>query len=82
MTEDTKKALEAIKPVAKILCIDVMAEGEKLYCNGQKIGIACNSTLATVLEFIGYAFITVYCKNRFCKVTKNIRSAVERYWYK
>lgn len=81
MTEDTKKALEAIKPLAAVLKIDVMSEGEKLYCNGQRIGIACNSTWATCMEFIGYAFLKVYCKDKCITASKQIKERITRYWY-
>lgn len=81
MTEDTKRALEAIKPLAAVLGIDVMAHENKLYCNDQKIGIACNSTWATCMEFIGYAFLNVFCKERCIRATKDIREGIKRYWY-
>lgn len=56
MTEDTKRAIEAIEPIAKELHIKVTADDSFLYCNGQAIGIGCNSAYATVTEFIEYAF--------------------------
>ncbi len=60
MTEDTKRALEVIAPMAKELHIQVDADNSFLYCNGQAIGIGCNSAYATIKEFIGYVFATVY----------------------
>lgn len=64
MTEDTKRAIEAIDPIAKELKIKVTADDSFLYCNGQAIGIGCNSAYATIKEFIGYVFATVYKPNQ------------------
>ena len=60
MTEDTKRALEIIKPLADELNISVDADRSLLYMNGQAIGIGCNSTLATVMEALGYIFLEKY----------------------
>lgn len=57
MTNDTKRAIEIIEPMAKELKIEVSADDRLLYCNGQAIGISCNSTYATINEFLGYAFL-------------------------
>lgn len=85
MTEDTKRALEVIVPMAKELHIQVDADNSFLYCNGQAIGIGCNSTYATIKEFIGYVFATVYKKEAFDmhgeKVPPKIMARVKRYWF-
>lgn len=81
MTNDTKRALEAIKPIAEIFGIEVSADDKYMYCNGKAIGIACNSDYATCLEFVGYAFLKVYMKNRsFVSVPLKIRDLITRYW--
>lgn len=54
MTEDTRKAMAMIKPIARELGIKVQADEQFLYCNCQAIGIAGNSTYATLTEFIAY----------------------------
>lgn len=85
MTSDTKRALEIITPMAKELNIKVTADNSFLYCNGQAIGIGCNSTYATIKEFIGYVFATVYKHDVFdmhgealpAKVLKRVRE----YWF-
>ena len=59
MTNDTMKAMDIIIPMAKILLIDVKADDDWLYCNGQKIGISGNSAYATIKEFIGYAMLEI-----------------------
>ena len=64
MTNDTKRALELIEPMAKELNIEVKADDKLLYCNGQAIGIACNSTYATINEFLGYAFLRM-CQREY-----------------
>ena len=84
MTNDTKRALEIIEPMAKELSIKVDADDKLLYCNGQAIGISCNSTYATINEFLGYAFL------RMCQREYRFRDSFEdavwlqedirRYW--
>lgn len=63
MTADTEAALQIILPMAKELGINVSADYHCLYCNGQAIGIACNSTFATLNEFLGYAMYWMLITN-------------------
>lgn len=81
MTEDTKRALEIIGPVAKELNIEVSADYDFLYCNGQAIGIACNSTYATLNEFLGYAIIWLGSREYRYKVPENYKKELKRYWF-
>ena len=81
MTDDTTQALEAIKPIAKALNIHVEADDKFLYLNGQAIGIGCNSTWATVNEFIGYAFITTWIKDKSIKIPRPMKDRIKRYWF-
>lgn len=85
MTKDTEKALEIIAPMAKELNIDVKADDTFLYCNGQAIGIGCNSAYATLTEFIGYVFATVYKHDVFDMRGENVPPKVMRrvksYWF-
>ena len=85
MTEDTKRAIEAIEPIAKELNIKVTADDSFLYCNGQAIGIGCNSAYATIKEFIGYVFATVYKHDVFDmhgeNVPTNVMRRVKSYWF-
>ena len=84
MTIDTQKALEVIIPLAAYLNIELSADDRLLYCNGQAIGISCNSTYATINEFLGYAFL------RMCQREYRFRDSIEdalwlqedirRYW--
>ena len=57
MTEDTKRALEVIKPLADELEIPVSADDDILYVGNVGIAITWNSTRATLMEFIGYVFL-------------------------
>lgn len=81
MTEDTKRALEIIGPVAKELNIEVSADYDFLYCNGQAIGIAYNSTYATLKEFFGYAMIWIGNRDYRYKVPENYKKELKRYWF-
>ena len=80
MTEDTKRALEIIKPLADELNIGVRADKNFLYLNGQAIGIACNSTYATIMEFIGY-LIFLWSKDKCDPVSCAMTRRIRRYWF-
>ena len=85
MTKDTERALEIIAPIAKELRIEVTADDTFLYCNGQAIGIDCNSAYATIKEFIGYVFATVYKHDVFDmhgeNVPAKVMQRVKSYWF-
>ena len=83
ITEDTKRALAAIEPLARVLGISVSADGSCLYLNGQAIGISANSTWATVMEFVGYAFAEKWCPygcSIRMKLPKALDECIKRYW--
>lgn len=86
MTPDTEIALKAIGPLAKALRIDVSADDDgHLKINNTLIGIACNSTYATIMEFVGYVFLQEWVHDRYYKFNKkgtenDIRNAVRDYW--
>ncbi len=84
-TSDTERALEAIGPMAKTLNIKVEADGNFLYCNGQPIGIGCNSTYATIMEFVGYVFAVIYTHDRIEahgeKLPREVADRIKRYWF-
>lgn len=84
MTNDTKRALEIIEPMAKELNIEVNADDRLLYCNGQAIGISCNSTYATINEFLGYAFLRM-CQREYrfrdsIEESQMLQEDIKRYW--
>ncbi len=80
MTNDTRRALEIIKPIADELCISVKADDRLLYVDGVGIGISCNSTWATLWEFIGYLTIMYDYKFRQIRLTDKQLTAIKRYW--
>lgn len=83
MTKDTVDALRAIGPIASALGIEINADDKFLYCNGQAIAIECNSTYATIMEFMGYVLIAEYDR-RFI-LTEDLPSyykkRVKEYWF-
>lgn len=80
MTEDTMRALDIIKPLADELNIRVRADEDYLFCDGQAIGIACNSTYATIMEFVGY-LIFKWGKDKREPVPRAMAQRIRRYWY-
>lgn len=82
MTRDTERAMEIILPMAKEFNIDVKADFHCLYCNGQAIGIACNSTYATLNEFLGYAMWWMCVRNngRWKNLPKAFEKRIQDYW--
>lgn len=80
MTDDTKKALEIIQPIADLLDIKVSANENYLYADHVRIGITFNSTRATVMEFIGFLFMAKYHSWRQLDVPQEMAEDIERYW--
>lgn len=80
MSNDTKRALEIIAPMANELHIQIAADQYYLYCDSQAIGIACNSTYATIMEFVGY-LVFLWAADREIKLPKEIDKRIKRYWY-
>lgn len=82
MTKDTMRALEIITPIAEELGITIEADDSILYVNNVKIAISCNSTWATLYEFIGY-LITEYDREfRSIGLTDTQNENIKRSWYK
>ena len=82
MTEETKRAIEIITPLAAELDIEIKATDHVLQMNGQKIGISANSTWATLMEMIGYIFLEEYDRS-FRKVDidfQELNETIRRYW--
>lgn len=81
MTEDTKRAIEILKPICELLSIRLAADDSLLYLKDQAIGIRCNSTYATVMEAIGYIFLTEFPRFRYGAVPDSqLIEDVKRYW--
>ena len=81
MTNDTKRALDIIKPMAKELGICVNADEKFLYIDGQAIGISMNSTYATLMEFIGYMIIEYDREHRNLDLGCYQLNKIRRYWH-
>lgn len=84
MTPDTERALKIIEPIAKELNIKVSAEGGLLYIDDPyegetAIGISCNSTYATIMEFIGVLALR-HARDRRWEVSKKQQETIKRYW--
>ena len=84
MTDDTKRAVEILRPVMDLLQIQMTATDKVLILKNDAIGISCNSTWATVMEAIGWLFFRVYAKDFRTTVLKSMdcffREDIQRYW--
>lgn len=84
MTPDTERALKIIEPIAKELNIRVSADDKRLYVDDPyfgetAIGISCNSTYATLMEFIGVLTLR-HARDRRWEVSKKQQETIKRYW--
>ena len=86
MTEDTKRAVEILRPVMDLLQIRMTATDKVLILKNDAIGISCNSTWATVMEAIGWLFLKAYAQDFRPSVSEEIdydlREDIQRYWIK
>ena len=78
MSEDTARALEVIEPMAKALNIHVRADRKFLYLNGQAIGIGCNSSYATIMEFVGYVFAKYWTDGKCIKIPGALKERIDK----
>ena len=83
MTEDTKRALEILQPLASSLGYGTLqADDNFLYVADKAIGISCNSTYATEMEFIGFLFMYEYAKRfRDIGLASIIQERIARYFF-
>lgn len=82
MTKDTERALNIIAPIAKEFDINVKADNDFLYCNGQAIGIACNSTYATLDEFIGYLMMDLCRREHYrYNMPEELEKRIKLFWF-
>ena len=80
MTEDTKKALEIIEPLANELGFVVSATENLLFMNNQPIRITYNSTSATLYEMIGWMFWEKWLQHRPVREDATLEETIKRYW--
>ena len=82
MTEDTRRALKIIRPIAKMVGVDIEADDNLLYINNDGgIGIAFNSTKATVLEFVGWLIIYYDSHFRCLGLSDKQLDTIKQFWY-
>ena len=84
MTTDTERALDMIRPIARELNIDITADNHCLYVDDPyigeaAIGIGCNSTYATLMEFIGLLVLR-HANDRGWEPTAAQVKRIKRYW--
>ncbi len=86
MTDDTKRAVEILRPIMEELRIPMEATNSRLVLRDDAIGIECNSTWATVMEAIGWLFLKAYAQDFRPSVSKemdyDLREDIQRYWIK
>ena len=81
MTGDTRRALNIIRPLTDELGITISATDSILSIGDDKIGIACNSTWATLMEMVGWIFWEEYV-HRFRRVDidpEEVNASILRY---
>ena len=82
MTRDTEMALNIIEPIARMVGVEVEADDNLLYINNDGgIGIAFNSTKATVLEFVGWLIIYYDSYFRCLGLSEKQLDTIKMFWY-
>lgn len=82
MTEDTRRALEIIRPLAEELGYKVDADAQHLTIGPVQVGIGANSTYATIMEALGTLFLLEYPSFRRFKLDEDQKKRIERFWKK
>ncbi len=82
MTEDTRRALEIIRPLAEELGYKVDADTQYLTIGPVQIGIGCNSTYATIMEALGTLFLLEYPSFRRFRLDDDQKECIESCWRK
>ena len=82
MTEDTKRAIEIMQPLAEALQFDMTADDDILWMDSTPIGISSNNTWATLMEMVGWIFYKRYIPE-FREIDidrEEVRNVIQRYW--
>ena len=83
ITPDIAEAVKILWPICEELNIELSADGSVMNIGGQKIGVSCNSTYATVMEAIGFLFYHEYAHRfRTHEISDETEEAIKRYWIK
>lgn len=81
ITPDIARAVELLKPICDEIGIPITADGSVMTIEGQKIGVSCNSTWATMMEGIGTLFLLEYVNQfRTHEISDETEEAIKRYW--
>lgn len=83
ITPDIERAVKILLPICEELGYQIYSDGSVMTIGGQKIGVSCNSTYATVMEGLGFLFLREY-RNRFRQhmLSRDTIEAIKRYWIK
>lgn len=83
ITPDIERAVELLKPICDELGWSLEADGSVMTIDGQKIGVSCNSTYATLMEGLGFLFLRGYAEGfRHHSISQASQEAITRYWIK
>ena len=83
MTIDTEIALDIIQPICDLFDVEVEADKDFLYIKTYDykpaiISISCNSTYATVMEFVGYMILVYGERFRDLKLSPEQEKIIKR----
>ena len=83
ITPDIERAVKILLPICEELGYQIYSDGSVMTIGGQKIGVSCNSTYATVMEGIGTLFLLEYVNQfRTHEISDETEEAIKRYWLK
>ena len=81
ITPDIERAVELLKPICEECGYTIYADGSVMTIDGQKIGVSCNSTYATLMEGLGFLFLRGYAEGfRHHSISQSSQEAITRYW--
>ena len=83
ITPDIERAVKILLPICEELGYQIYSDGSVMTIGGQKIGVSCNSTYATVMEGLGFLFLRGYAEGfRHHFISQASQEAIKRYWIK
>ena len=83
ITPDIERAVKILLPICEELGYQIYSDGSVMTIGGQKIGVSCNSTYATVMEGLGFLFLREYAEGfRHHSISQASQEAIKRYWIK
>ena len=83
ITPDIERAVKILLPICEELGYQIYSDGSVMTIDGQKIGVSCNSTYATLMEGLGFLFLRGYVEGfRHHSISQASQEAIKRYWIK